>query len=89
MVIGKRIRQLREARKLSQGDIEETTGLLRCYISRVTDRAYTTADLTVQFHASGFTPFVKLENATDEHYDEVRGYPSPGRRLIAGLRFSK
>jgi transcriptional regulator with XRE-family HTH domain len=35
MVIGKRIRQLREMRKLSQGDIEETTGLLRCYISRV------------------------------------------------------
>ena len=35
MVIGKRIRQLREMKKLSQGDIEETTGLLRCYISRV------------------------------------------------------
>jgi len=35
MVIGKRIRQLRETKKLSQGDIEETTGLLRCYISRV------------------------------------------------------
>ena len=35
MVIGKRIRQLREMRKLSQGDIEETTGLLRCYVSRV------------------------------------------------------
>jgi len=35
MVIGKRIRQLREMRKLSQGDIEETAGLLRCYISRV------------------------------------------------------
>ena len=35
MVIGKRIRQLREMRKLSQGDIQETTGLLRCYISRV------------------------------------------------------
>lgn len=35
MIIGKRIRQLREMKKLSQGDIEETTGLLRCYISRV------------------------------------------------------
>jgi transcriptional regulator with XRE-family HTH domain len=33
--IGARIRQLREQKKLSQGDIEETTGLLRCYISRV------------------------------------------------------
>ena len=35
MVIGERLRQLRIARKLSQGDIEKRTGLLRCYISRV------------------------------------------------------
>jgi transcriptional regulator with XRE-family HTH domain len=35
MVIGDRLRELREAKKLSQGDIEERTGLLRCYISRV------------------------------------------------------
>ncbi len=35
MGIGERIRALREQRKLSQGDIEERTGLLRCYISRV------------------------------------------------------
>jgi len=27
--------ELREAKKLSQGDIEKRTGLLRCYISRV------------------------------------------------------
>lgn len=35
MVIGTRLRRLREEKKLSQGDIEERTGLLRCYISRV------------------------------------------------------
>jgi len=35
MVIGDRLRQLREVKKLSQGDIEKRTGLLRCYISRV------------------------------------------------------
>lgn len=35
MVIGSRLRGLREARKLSQGDVEKRTGLLRCYISRV------------------------------------------------------
>ncbi|HKS95925.1 MAG TPA: helix-turn-helix transcriptional regulator [Terriglobia bacterium] len=34
-MIGQRIRQLREQKRLSQGDIEETTGLLRCYVSRV------------------------------------------------------
>lgn len=35
MIISERLRQLREERKLSQGDIEKRTGLLRCYISRV------------------------------------------------------
>src|SRR5882757_5952127 len=35
MVIGDRLRTLREEKKLSQGDVEKRTGLLRCYISRV------------------------------------------------------
>ncbi len=35
MIIGDRLRDMREQRKLSQGDIEKRTGLLRCYISRV------------------------------------------------------
>lgn len=35
MIIGTRLRKLREAKKLSQGDIEDKTGMLRCYISRV------------------------------------------------------
>ena len=35
MIIGDRLRALREAKKFSQGDIEKRTGLLRCYISRV------------------------------------------------------
>ena len=35
MIIGDRLRELRDERNLSQGDIEKRTGLLRCYISRV------------------------------------------------------
>jgi transcriptional regulator with XRE-family HTH domain len=35
MVIGDRLRELREKKNFSQGDIEKRTGLLRCYISRV------------------------------------------------------
>ncbi|SRR5258706_3862150 len=35
MVIGNRLKELRESKSLSQGDIEKRTGLLRCYISRV------------------------------------------------------
>jgi len=35
MIIGNRLRAIREEKKLSQGDIEKRTGLLRCYVSRV------------------------------------------------------
>ena len=35
MVIGDKLKELRESKNLSQGDIEKRTGLLRCYISRV------------------------------------------------------
>jgi transcriptional regulator with XRE-family HTH domain len=40
MIIGDRLRELREERKFSQGEIEKRTGLLRCYISRV-EHGYT------------------------------------------------
>ncbi len=35
MIIGDRLRALREQKKLSQGDIEKRTGLVRVYVSRV------------------------------------------------------
>ena len=35
MDVGDRLKQFRELRGLSQGKIEDRTGLLRCYISRV------------------------------------------------------
>ena len=35
MVICDRLRELREGKNLSQGDIEARTGVFRCYISRV------------------------------------------------------
>jgi transcriptional regulator with XRE-family HTH domain len=41
MVIGERLRSLREQKNLSQGEIEKRSGLLRCYISRV-ENGFTT-----------------------------------------------
>jgi transcriptional regulator with XRE-family HTH domain len=35
MIIGERLRALREEKQFSQGEVEKRTGLLRCYISRV------------------------------------------------------
>lgn len=54
----------------------------------ITDRAYTTVDINAQMHLDRITPFVKLENATNQRYEAVAGYPSPRRRAIVGLRFA-
>jgi transcriptional regulator with XRE-family HTH domain len=35
MILGERLKAIREKKNLSQGDIEAKTGLMRCYISRV------------------------------------------------------
>jgi transcriptional regulator with XRE-family HTH domain len=52
--IGSRIRQLRQQKGLSQGDIEEATGLLRCYISRV-EHGHTVPSLeTLERFAAAF-----------------------------------
>lgn len=40
MIISERLKAIRTAKKLSQGDIESRTGLLPCYLSRV-ENGYT------------------------------------------------
>jgi len=61
MVIGTRLRSLREERGLSQGDIEKTSGLLRCYISRI-ENGHTVPSLeTLERFASALdVPLYKL-----------------------------
>jgi cytoskeletal protein RodZ len=34
MLIGQKLKEIRESKNLSQGDIEQRTGLLRCYTVR-------------------------------------------------------
>jgi len=54
MNIGKRLRSLREEKKMSQGHIEELTGLLRCYTSRV-ENGHTVPSLaTLEKYAKAF-----------------------------------
>jgi vitamin B12 transporter len=56
--------------------------------SRINDRAYTTIDVNTQRRFGRLTPYLKIENVTGKKYEEVRGYTSPGRRGILGLRFA-
>ncbi|MBV8517695.1 MAG: TonB-dependent receptor [Acidobacteria bacterium] len=54
----------------------------------VNAEAFTTADVTVRTHVGALAPYVKLENLTNTRYQEVFGYASPGRRAVAGLRYT-
>jgi len=61
MLIGQRLRELREAKHLSQGVIEERTGLLRCYTSRLENGHTVPSIETLEKYARALeVPFYKL-----------------------------
>ena len=83
MMIGHRLRSLREERDMSQGDLEKSTGLLRCYISRV-ENGHTVPSLeTLERYAAAFgVPLYKL------FYTGEEAPPTPnltGRKSVEEL----
>lgn len=84
MSIGERIRQLRVQKGLSQGDLEKTTGLLRCYISRV-EHGYTVPSLeTLEKFAAGLDlPLFRLFHAGDEESSAAPGAPHKSLEELA------
>lgn len=61
MDIGRTIKMFREHKKLSQGDIEKRTGLLRCYVSRVENGHTVPAIETIEKMARALdTPMYQL-----------------------------
>jgi vitamin B12 transporter len=56
--------------------------------SRISADAHTTVDANVQYRWGRVIPFVKIENLTNETYEEVTGYPSASRRAVVGIRFA-
>jgi transcriptional regulator with XRE-family HTH domain len=67
MIIGDRLREMREAKQLSQGDIEKRTGLLRCYVSRVENGHTVPAVETLEKLARAFeVPLYQLFYEGDE-----------------------
>jgi transcriptional regulator with XRE-family HTH domain len=83
MILAERLRSLREAKKLSQGDIEKKTGLLRCYISRVENGHTVPAIETLEKMARAMdVPLFMLFVAGDEE-PKLNGKPV---RAISGQR---
>jgi transcriptional regulator with XRE-family HTH domain len=101
MDIGRRLRELREHKKLSQGDIEHKTGLLRCYISRVENGHTVPVIETLEKMARALeVPLYAIlyerkgEAKTDEEEDELSDWASQRkgarqfrkfRQAIAGM----
>ena len=81
MDIGKRLRELREAKGLSQGDIEHGTGLHRCYVSRV-ENGHTTPSLPLleRWAAALDVGLSQLFAVGDEEPDAPQ---LPGRNPVA------
>ena len=98
IAIGARIREMRQARGLSQGDLENRTGLLRCYLSRVENghtipsldtlaKIATAMDVPLaQFFADGI-PDNGNKNLPQLNDDQVR-FLNQIRRYSSGLNES-
>jgi transcriptional regulator with XRE-family HTH domain len=99
MIIGDRLRALREEKKLSQGDIEKRTGLLRCYISRVENGHTVPAIETLEKMARAFeVPMYelfydgeeppKLPNLPKRNSSDENAWGSSGKdaRFLSKLR---
>ena len=86
MVIGDRLRQLREYKKLSQGDIEKRTGLLRCYISRVENGHTVPAIETLEKFARAME--VPIYQIFYDGNDNSKG-PFPAKQVDGDLSWGK
>ncbi len=99
MIIGDRLRALREEKKLSQGDIERRTGLARPYLSRIENNHSVPSIETLekmaralevpmyQLFYDGEEP-LKLPNLPKRKSSDEHGWGSSGKdaRYLSKLR---
>jgi transcriptional regulator with XRE-family HTH domain len=83
MDVGRRLRELRKSRRLSQGDLEGRTGLLRCYTSRVENGQTIPNIETIEKYAIGLgVPLVAF-------FSKMGGPPPPELLLASENRRSR
>jgi len=82
LMIGDRLRAIRESKNLSQGHIEQRTGLLRCYTSRV-ENGHTVPSLdTLQKYAQALEiPLYQLFYDGEEAPKKIKGLSLDGEKL--------
>jgi transcriptional regulator with XRE-family HTH domain len=99
MMIGDRLRAMRQAKNISQGEVEKRTGLLRCYISRVENGHTVPAIETLEkfaramevplyqlFYEGGETREIDTPSARPSMDDSGRGSSGRDGRVLFRLR---
>jgi transcriptional regulator with XRE-family HTH domain len=87
LLIGERLRTIRGSKNLSQGDIEQRTGMLRCYTSRV-ENGHTVPSLdTLAKYAQALEiPMYQLFYDGDAEPKKIKGLDLGGEKLSLGER---
>jgi transcriptional regulator with XRE-family HTH domain len=87
LMIGERLRTIRESKNLSQGDIEKRTGLFRCYTSRVENGHTVPSIETLAKYAQALEiPLYQLFYDGEEPPKKIKGVDLDGEKLSLGER---
>jgi transcriptional regulator with XRE-family HTH domain len=82
LMIGERLRTIRESKNLSQGDIEKRTGMLRCYTSRVENGHTVPSIETLAKYAQALEiPLYQIFYDGEEAPKKIRGVDLDGQKL--------
>jgi transcriptional regulator with XRE-family HTH domain len=87
LMIGERLRTIRESKNLSQGDVEKRTGMLRCYTSRVENGHTIPSIETLAKYAQALEiPLYQLFYDGEEAPKKIKGLDLDGEKLSLGER---
>ena len=87
LMIGERLRTIRESKNLSQGDIEKRTGMLRCYTSRVENGHTVPSIETLAKYAQALEiPLYQMFYDGEEAPKKIKGVDLDGEKLSNGER---
>jgi transcriptional regulator with XRE-family HTH domain len=87
LMIGERLRTIRESKNLSQGDIEQRTGMLRCYTSRVENgHTVPSIETLAKFAQALDVPLYQIFYDGDAEPKKIKGLNLDGEKMSLGER---
>ena len=82
LMIGERLRTIRESKNLSQGDIEKRTGLVRCFTSRVENgHTVPSIETLAKFAQALDVPLYQIFYDGEAEQKKIKGLNLDGKKL--------